>query len=100
MSCSKRGISIASEYDYKQLPKAQNSVCGLQFWQIVLPLKQVQELGPDELIELAAEYMPPTDHRSQWIGQQTAIIVDLTEDTLCMVLPYWMAVSTVYIAER
>ena len=61
-SCSNRRISITSEYDYKQLPKAQNSVCGLQFWQSVLPLKQVQELCPDEL---AAGYMPPTyDHRS------------------------------------
>jgi len=60
-SCSKRRISIASEYDYKQLPKAQNSVCGLLFWQSVLPPKQVEELGPDEL---AAGYMPPTDHRS------------------------------------
>ena len=47
-SCSKRRISIASEYDYTQLPKAQNSVCGLQFWQSVLPLKQVHELCPDE----------------------------------------------------
>ena len=61
-SCSKRRISIASEYDYNcQLPKAQNSVCELQFWQSDLPLKQVQELGPDEL---ATGYMPPTDHRS------------------------------------
>jgi len=59
--CSKRRISIASEYDYKQFPKAQNSVCGLQFWLSVLPPKQVQELGPDEL---AAGYMPPAGHRS------------------------------------
>jgi len=58
---SKRRISIASEYDYKQFPKAQNSVYGLQFWQSVLPPKQVQELCPDEL---AAGYMPPTDDRS------------------------------------
>jgi len=42
-SCSKRRITIASEYDYKQLPKEQNSVYGLQFWQSVLPPKQVQE---------------------------------------------------------
>jgi len=35
-SCSKRSITIVSEYDYKQLPKAQNSVCRLQFWQSVL----------------------------------------------------------------
>ena len=60
-SCSKRRISIAFEYDYKQLPKEQNSVCVLQFLQSVLPPKQVQELGPDEL---AAGYMPPTDPRS------------------------------------
>ena len=40
-SCSKRRVSIASEYHYKQLPKAQNSVCGLQFWQSILPPKQI-----------------------------------------------------------
>ena len=95
-SCSKRHISIASEYDYKQLPKAQNSICGLQFWQSVLPLKQVREYVPMNLQQDTC-IQPIIGHSGSDSRQR---LVDFTEDTLCMVLPYWMAVSTVYVAER